>query len=248
MNILKQLNLDRPLCIFSLETTGLSFENDEIIEIKIKKINLDNSFDYYHKLYNPTVDISKEASEINGYTNEMLKNKPLFIKDIPNILSFLKDYHIAGYNITKFHLPFFLFKLKEQNIIFNFRKNNRQIFDINQLFRKAYKPNSLEFAYNYISGLDSKDKIIMSEVVLENSLSHLSKDDISDKYYDFSGKILKKDDDLYFNFGKYKDRRVLDIIEYDLDYIKWIMKSDLPLDTKIIIHSCYLTFKNINNE
>ena len=37
------LNLDRPLCFFDLETTGVNISKDRIVEIAVLKLNVDGS-------------------------------------------------------------------------------------------------------------------------------------------------------------------------------------------------------------
>ena len=37
------LKLDRPVCFFDLETTGVNVSNDRIVEISIIKINIDKN-------------------------------------------------------------------------------------------------------------------------------------------------------------------------------------------------------------
>ena len=36
------LKLDKPICFFDLETTGVNVSNDRIVEISVIKINIDN--------------------------------------------------------------------------------------------------------------------------------------------------------------------------------------------------------------
>ena len=40
-----KINLNRPICFFDLETTGVNVVKDRIVEISIIKINTDNSED-----------------------------------------------------------------------------------------------------------------------------------------------------------------------------------------------------------
>ena len=50
---LLSLDLTKPLCFFDLEATGVSTNEDRIIEIYIKKINIDKSIQEYHTYVNP---------------------------------------------------------------------------------------------------------------------------------------------------------------------------------------------------
>ena len=37
------LKLDKPICFFDLETTGVNVSNDRIVEISVVKINIDKT-------------------------------------------------------------------------------------------------------------------------------------------------------------------------------------------------------------
>ena len=107
------LNLTRPLLFFDIESTGLSIPTDSIIElsfvkafpgrpepeIKTWKIK---PWDYEN---NRQRHISPEASAVNGVTDDMLKDCPLFLKVAGEIADWLKDSDLAGFNSAKFDLP-----------------------------------------------------------------------------------------------------------------------------------------------
>ena len=51
------LKLDKPICFFDLETTGVNVTNDRIVEISVIKINIDKTEDSKTWLINPTIPI-----------------------------------------------------------------------------------------------------------------------------------------------------------------------------------------------
>ena len=107
------LNLKRPLLFFDIESTGLNIPTDSIIElsfvkafpgkpdpeIKTWKIK---PWDYER---NCQRHISEDASKVNGVTDDMLKDCPLFLKVAGEIADWLKDSDLAGFNSAKFDLP-----------------------------------------------------------------------------------------------------------------------------------------------
>ena len=107
------LNLKRPLLFFDIESTGLNIPTDSIIElsfvkafpgkpdpeIKTWKIK---PWDYER---NCQRHISEDASKVNGVTDDMLKDCPLFLKVSGEIADWLKDSDLAGFNSAKFDLP-----------------------------------------------------------------------------------------------------------------------------------------------
>ena len=70
---IKNLNLQKPIVFFDVETTGLDVGVDRIISIAITKLMPDGEMIHKNSLINPVIQISKEATEIHGITNENLK-------------------------------------------------------------------------------------------------------------------------------------------------------------------------------
>ena len=108
-----ELNLTRPLLFFDIESTGLEIAKDCIIELSFLKVFPGNPepevktwrikpWDYEKMQQKP---ISKEASKVNGITDDMLFSCPKFIEVAPEVCLWLKDSDLAGFNAAKFDLP-----------------------------------------------------------------------------------------------------------------------------------------------
>ena len=72
------------ICVIDLETTGLSHEDDEVIELAIKLIEVDKTTGNYvtavkqYESYNqPKQRISEEITALTGITNEIVKGKEI---------------------------------------------------------------------------------------------------------------------------------------------------------------------------
>ena len=61
-----ELKLNRPICFFDLETTGINITNDRIIEIAVIKMMPNGEILRKSSLLNPTVPIPLESSLIHG--------------------------------------------------------------------------------------------------------------------------------------------------------------------------------------
>ena len=107
--------------ILDTETTGLSFDNDKIIEIGIVELK-ENVLtqNYFHEYINPERDISLSAQRIHGISNEFLTNKPKFNEIVQKFLDFIKDDTIIIHN-AEFDVNFINKEL--QNCGFNNIKN-----------------------------------------------------------------------------------------------------------------------------
>lgn len=81
------------LIALDTETTGLkSKEGDRIIEIALVEISRDPNPRHFHCYLNPgDREISPDAIEVHGLTNEFLADKPTFEEMLPEILDFIGD-------------------------------------------------------------------------------------------------------------------------------------------------------------
>ena len=86
-----KINLNRPICFFDLETTGVNVVKDRIVEISKIKINTDNSEDSKTWLINPGIPIPKIVSAIHGIDDDMVKDEPTFKEYAIEIFQFIKD-------------------------------------------------------------------------------------------------------------------------------------------------------------
>lgn len=84
------------------ETTGLYTKNgDRIIEIGcVELINRRRTGVFFHKYLNPEKEISAEAFNIHGISNEFLKDKPIFPRIAKEFLDFIGNSPIIIHNAT----------------------------------------------------------------------------------------------------------------------------------------------------
>ena len=107
-----ELNLQRPLLFFDIESTGLNIPTDGIIELSFVKAMPDGEvkiktwkirpWDYVRHTQIP---INPQASEVNGVKDEDLVGCPKFIEVLPEVAEWLQDSDLAGFNSLKFDLP-----------------------------------------------------------------------------------------------------------------------------------------------
>lgn len=107
-----ELELQRPLLFFDIESTGLNLVNDSIVELSFVKVFPDHStkvktwrvcpWDY---VAGKQKGIDPQASEVNGIKDEDVANEPKFIEIVTEVIDWLRDSDLAGLNSTKFDLP-----------------------------------------------------------------------------------------------------------------------------------------------
>ena len=108
-----ELNLERPLLFFDIESTGLNIATDGIIELSFVKVFPGvpepqvrtwkiKPWDYRN---HRAIPMNPSASAVNGVKDEDLVDCPRFIEVLPEVAPWLKDCDLAGFNSAKFDLP-----------------------------------------------------------------------------------------------------------------------------------------------
>lgn len=156
--ITDHLKLDRPLIIFDLETTGLSKDEDRILEIAYERIMPDGTIESKVQRLNPGRDIPEDASRINGIYWDDVKDEPVFATLAFELWSMFENADVGGFNVVGFDLPFL--KAQFSTVGKNFDINNgRKILDAKVLYhakeaRDMFAPRNLTAAYKLYCGKD----------------------------------------------------------------------------------------------
>lgn len=243
-----KLKLQKPLCFFDLETTGLNLLTDRIVEISILKILPDETRDAKRWLVNPEMPIPQEVTNIHGITNQDVKDVPPFKEIANDVYNFIKDSDLAGYNSNKFDIPLLAEELLRAGVDFDFK--NMKAIDVQNIFHKKEK-RTLEAAYKFYCHKDLElahsaeaDTMASFEVLegqlaryedLEPSVSFLADYSSNQKTADLAGYIAfnNKNEEI-FTFGKYKGQKVEAVFEANQGYFSWIQSADFPVYTKRI--------------
>lgn len=103
----KKLNTYVPdYVVFDLETTGVSCVTDKVIEISALKVKNGQVMEEFSTLVNPECPIPFYASQVNGITDKMVKDSPVFQKAFADFLEFVGDAVLVGHNIHTFDMKF----------------------------------------------------------------------------------------------------------------------------------------------
>lgn len=254
-----KLNLKRPLAFFDLESTGVNIASDRIVEISILKASPDGTEEVKTLKINPLIPIPLESSLIHGIYDEDVKNAPTFKASAQEIIDFIGDADLAGYNSNKFDIPMLMEEFLRVGI--NFDIENRKFIDVQNIFHQM-EQRTLKAAYRFYCNKDivnahsaEADIRATYEVLLaqldkyegkefEDKKGNVSKPVVNDveslhaftnlsKPVDFAGRMVYNEDDIAcFNFGKHKGKTVFQVFEEEPSYYAWMMKGDFPLYTK----------------
>lgn len=154
-----QLNLDRPLAFFDLETTGVNVASDRIVEIAILKVHPDGRIEKRPDpntgpgrfLINPEMPIPPESSAIHGITDEDVADAPTFCQIASKLFKFLYDADLAGYNSNKFDVPILAEEFLRCDIEFSIE--DRNLIDVQNIFH-LMEQRTLKAGYKFYCGKD----------------------------------------------------------------------------------------------
>ena len=96
---------DGTYVVFDLETTGLDSAKDDIIEIGACKIVNGRIDETFSTLVNPNRHIPKDATDVNGITDEMVKDCPTINYVLPDFYKFCYGSTMVAQN-TNFDIGF----------------------------------------------------------------------------------------------------------------------------------------------
>lgn len=137
-NKIKNAFLNKEYVVFDLETTGLNFNTDEIIEIGAVKIKNGIITETFETLIKPKNPIPLDATKINNITNDMVKNSPSLENVIDDFFYFCKNSVLVAYNIN-FDYSFINFYGKQYGLLFDNEQVDALSVARDKLFLKNYK-------------------------------------------------------------------------------------------------------------
>jgi DNA polymerase-3 subunit epsilon len=255
-----QLNLNKPICFFDLETTGINITSDRIVEISILKVFPNGNEERKTWRVNPEMPIPKEVSEIHGIYDEDIADKPTFKELAKEIYNMIKDSDLGGFNSNRFDIPLLAEEMLRADIDFDMK--NRQAIDVQTIFHKmeqrtlsaAYKfycDKNLDDAHSAEADTNATYEVLKAQLEkydeLENDAKFLAEFSSRKKFADFAGFIAyNKKGEECFSFGKHKGKLVTEILEKEPGYFGWLLNADFPLYTKKVLTAIKL--RSFNNK
>lgn len=242
------LKLERPLAIFDLEATGLNITSDRIVEIAIVRVDPDGKKMTYERRINPEMEISKEATEVHGISNEDVANAPTLKDVVSEVIDFIKGCDLAGFNSNKFDLPMLAEELLRVGSDYDLSQVKH--IDVQNIFHKMeqrtlsaayqfYCDKSLENAHAAFADAEATWEVLDAQVArypeLENNVDFLATFSLYGdvKRADFAGRLaFDKNGEVTYNFGKHKGKSVAQVAKEEPGYYGWMMDADFPLYTK----------------
>jgi DNA polymerase-3 subunit epsilon len=243
-----QLQLTRPIAIFDLETTGLNITTDRIVEIAIIRVEVDGSESEFLRRVNPEMPIPEEVSAIHGIYDADIADAPTFDQIADEVVAFIGDSDLAGYNSNKFDIPVLAEELMRANS--NFDVASRRFVDVQNIFHKMeqrtlaaayqfYCEKPMQNAHNALYDARVTLDVFRAQLdryeALENNVDYLSTFSKAGNYnlLDFAGRLaINEHGEAIYNFGKHKGKTIREVARIEPGYYGWMLDADFPLYTK----------------
>lgn len=226
-----KLNLQKPLVVFDLETTGLDLVKDRIIQISYIKVYPEGKEERGDELINPERPIPQLVTELTGISDDDVKDKPTFKELAQTIADKFTGCDFAGFNSNHFDVPLLAEEFLRAGIDFDFSKC--RLIDACNIFRKMERRN-LAAAYKFYCGRKMEEdfeahradqdteatyRVLMGQLdkyapganedeekVLENDMDKLAEFSKTNNNIDFAGRIV---------WGELKDRNGKTVLDKD---------------------------------
>ncbi|RED48414.1 3'-5' exonuclease [Seonamhaeicola aphaedonensis] len=255
-----QLNLNKPICFFDLETTGVNITTDKIVEISVLKVYPNGKEERKTWRVNPEIPIPKEVTAIHGIADEDVADKPTFKELAKEVYNMIKDSDLGGFNSNRFDIPLLAEEMLRAEVDFDMK--SRQAIDVQTIFHKmeqrtlsaAYKfycDKNLDDAHSAEADTNATYEVLKAQIAkydeLENNTKFLAEFSSRKKFADFAGFIVyNKKGEECFSFGKHKGKLVTEVLEKEPGYFGWVLNADFPLYTKKVLTNIKL--RSLNNK
>ena len=244
------LQLERALVFFDLETTGTDPDADRIVEISVLRIEPDGHRESRTRRINPGRPIPLGATAIHGIRDADVRGEPSFRQIARGLLEFLADADLAGFNVARFDVPLLDREFRECGLELDL--SGRRVIDAMTIYHRKERRDLAAAARFYLDRAHdgahaAEEDVAMTVEVLEAQLERYTDlprrvDELADwtssgqaAAVDRSGKFVWESGEVVFAFGKHRGRALRDVADRDPAYLKWILNSDFPPDTRDLV-------------
>ena len=246
------IKLDKPLAVIDIESTGVNPRQDRIIDLAIVKVHPDGKRETFTFRFHPEMAIPPETTAIHHITDADVANCPSFLEKAPEVIAILNDCDLAGFGVSRFDIPLLAEECARAG--FDFNADAVRVLDAQRIFHKK-EPRNLTAAVAFYCGdlhpgahgaeadalaalnvLDGQFRKYTDLPQTMDELNTYCNPPRSPSWVDRNGRLKWVNGEILINFGaQYIGQKLRDLAQNNTKFLKWILKSDFPSDTKRIV-------------
>jgi len=246
------LELERPLVVLDLETTGVNYRYDRIIEIGAVKFFPDGHREEFERRVNPERPIPLESQNIHGISDDDVEDELPFHGVAGELLRFLRASDICGFGVQRFDIPMLAAEFSRVGVVFP--DEGTKVVDAQIIYHKR-EPRTLtaalelyckrphEDAHSAMADVEATIDVLQGQFDYYGDLPATVKaladvcnpEDSSN--VDKEGKLKWSGDEILLSFGQKAGLSLRDLAESEPGYLKWMLKKDFSPEIKTIVQN-----------
>ena len=245
-----ELELDRPLVVFDIESTGVNPRQDRIIELAAIKIHPNGIEETKTWLLNPTVPIPAETTAIHGISDDIVKDCPTFAEVAADVFAFFEGCDLSGFNADRFDIPCLEEEFARTGR--DFGASRRRHVDVQRIYHRMeprdltaavrfYLDRNHEGAHGAEADAKATVEVLKAQMAKYPELPRTSAE--MDEYLvphdplnaDRQGMIRWVDGAWCINFGKKKGARLAQLLANERNYLRWIVNGAFDTEVRQIV-------------
>ena len=243
------LNLSRALVYFDLETTGVDPDVDKIVEVCLQKHDPDGSVTTQTHRLQPGRPIPSGATAVHGISDADVADAPSFETIADDLLGFLGDADLAGFNIRRFDAPLLEREFADCGRELNLQ--NRHLIDSMVIYHRKERRDLSAASQFYLqrehTGAHAAEAdVSVSADILAAQLTQYS--DLPETVeeldqwmrgdrLDLMGKFAWNNGQVVFTFGKHRGNALATVAKEHRDYCQWFLGADFREDAKSLVRN-----------
>ncbi len=252
------LQLQRPLIVFDLETTGINPRFDRIVEFGALKVHPTGRREELNLRVHPQRPIPPEATAVHGITDADVADCPPFKAVAEQVVCFLTGADLAGFSLIRFDIPLLKAELARAGAELDWA--DVQVVDAQRIFHMR-EPRNLSAALMFYCGEEhvgahgaAADCEATWQVLLGQCQRYADLPRTVDGLHDIcnprdpdqvddEGKLRWRAGEVVIAFGQKSGIPLRELAAREAGYLKWMLNKDFsPVVKKIVQDALQGTF------
>jgi DNA polymerase-3 subunit epsilon len=250
---LRNLERERPLVVFDLETTGVDLANDRIVQLAMIRVEPEGGEEVFESLVNPERPIPPEATKVHGITDDDVRDQPTFAQIRGPVERMLAGADLAGFNSIAFDQPMLRAELdrvgstldlaaaRHLDAMVIFKRMERR--DLTAAYQ-FYCDKELRDAHSALADTRATLEVLDAQIARYPDLPrdveglHEFSAEYRRRFVDATRKFTwDAAGEAVFNFGKVRGRRLRDVAAEPehLGFLDWMLAKDFSAEVKEIV-------------